>query len=43
VRQLLDMKIKPLVEGFDAPMMVRHADIAVGRLPAPMRGLEMPP
>jgi uncharacterized protein (DUF2252 family) len=26
VRQLLDMKIKPLVEGFDAPMMVRHAE-----------------
>ena len=26
VRQLLDMKFKPLVEGFDAPMMIKHAE-----------------
>jgi hypothetical protein len=26
VRQLLDMRMKPLVEGFDAPMMTNHAE-----------------
>jgi uncharacterized protein DUF2252 len=32
VRQLLDMKFKPLVEGFDAPMMVKHAEYFVWTL-----------